>query len=849
MLGEFRAARRFWAGGAHMSDAHINEFVTFGALLRHLRRRAHLTQHELGAAVGYSAAYITRLEGDTRLPGPDMVRSAFIDALGLTNEPALARRLIALAEEARNRPTPVRNADSGKAGWTALPSHLSSFIGRGQELTQIQQLIVTRRLVTLTGSGGVGKTRLALETATAVAGQFEDGVRLVELAPLSDPALVPQTIARAVGLANAHNAENISALREHLAGRQLLLVLDNCEHVIEACALAADALLRACPQLRILATSREALRIDGEAPWRVPPLTADDAARLFAERAGAARPGFALTDQNHANVALIGARLDGIPLAIELAASRLSGLSVEQLASRLGDRFDLLTDGSRAALPRHRTLRALIDWSYDLLSDQQRVLFRRLSVFVGGFTAEAAERVCAAVDAPTPETRSLYAANVLPLLLDLVSKSLVVADDSQPETRYRLLETIRQYAGEHLAACDEVEYFRQQHARHFQAVVRDTAPRGARPTAAAVHFVLGVDSDPWLKRIALDMDNLRAALTWSLGEARDPDTGASLAHWLYEYWSVRGSPTEAASWIERALELLPQEDNALRRARLLSEIADFSGNIGDLRRAESAGVEALALLRRLPDLFDLMRVLQMRISDLMYRARYVEAAKHAEEWLALARELGDARYEAIALFWLGLQFMNLHDYPKAEALMAESVRTVPPGDEGTLVTARAHQALVWWWGRGEADRARNVMTEVLRYYRETGFEFGIATIQLWLGNINLLCGDLNAARPCYAESVSVLYRLGTYQRIVHPIAGAAALAAADGQGVRAITLWAAADALRAAMGSADLSMAHEGYLARIAAAKSGMTSDAREAAEAAGRVMTVTQAVACVLAD
>jgi tetratricopeptide (TPR) repeat protein len=239
----------------------------------------------------------------------------------------------------------------------------------------------------------------------------------------------------------------------------------------------------------------------------------------------------------------------------------------------------------------------------------------------------------------------------------------------------------------------------------------------------------------------------------------------------------------------------------------------------------------------------------MRISDLMYRARYFEAAKHAEEWLALARELGDARYEAIALFWLGLQFMNLHDYPKAEALMAESVRTVPPGDEGTLVTARAHQALVWWWGRGEADRARNVMTEVLRYYRETGFEFGIATVQLWLGNINLLCGDLNAARACYAESVSVLYRLGAYQRIVHPIAGAAALAAADGQGVRAITLWAAADALRAAMGSADLSMAHKGYLARIAAAKSEMTSDAREAAEAAGRVMTVTQAVAYVLAD
>ncbi len=193
--------------------------------------------------------------------------------------------------------------------------------------------------------------------------------------------------------------------------------------------------------------------------------------------------------------------------------------------------------------------------------------------------------------------------------------------------------------------------------------------------------------------------------------------------------------------------------------------------------------------------------------------------------------------------------MFRHEFAKDDAVMEESVRTVPPDDHGTLITARAHQALVWWWGRGDADRARKVLAEVLLYYREIGFEFGIATVQLWSGNIDLLCGDLKAARACYAESVSVLYRLGTYQRIVHPIAGAAALAAADGQAVRAITLWAAADALRAAMGSSDLSMAYEGYLARITAARAGMTSDAREAAEAAGRVMTVDKAVAYLLVD
>ena len=552
-----------------MSDASTDQFATFGELLKHLRRRAHLTQQELGAAVGYSAAYVTRLEGDTRLPSLEMVRSVFTDALGLSADSVLARRLIALAEGARGRPAPAQDVASPKPRWAVLPSHLSSFIGRRQELAQIQKPILSHRLVTLTGSGGVGKTRLAFETAAAVVSQFQDGVRLVELAPLSDPALVPQTIARAVGLENTHMAEHVSALQDHLADRQLLLILDNCEHLIEPCATLADALLRVCPQLRVLATSREALRIDGEATWRVPPLAASDAAHLFAERAGAMHPGFALTSQNAAAVDSIGARLDGIPLAIELAASRLSGLSVEQLASRLGDRFGLLTDGSRAALPRHRTLRALIDWSYDLLTEQQRVLFRRLSVFVGGFTAEAAERVCAAIDAPTPETRSLYAANVLPLLLDLVSKSLVVADDSRPETRYRFLETILEYARDRLAESDEVAYFRQRHATWYLDFVMQTAPADMRESGSAIQFISGLNSEAWVKRIALDYDNIRAALRWSVGEGRDVELRAQLAHWLYVYWTTSGPRAEALDWVGRVLSLGENALSALTRARLL----------------------------------------------------------------------------------------------------------------------------------------------------------------------------------------------------------------------------------------------------------------------------------------
>jgi non-specific serine/threonine protein kinase len=337
-----------------------------------------------------------------------------------------------------------------------LPSELSSFVGREKELAEVKRLVEVTRLLTLTGPGGCGKTRLALAAASELVEGFEDGVWMVELAPLADPSLLPQAAALVFRVREQPGRSTIENLAGYLGSKKVLLILDNCEHLIGDCAALTETLLHSCPGLRVLSTSREALDITGEVAWPVPPLSLPDirrltdveslsrygSARLFVDRATAVKPAFALTEQNAAAVAQVCYRLDGIPLAIELAAARTKVLSVEEISGRLDDCFGLLTSGGRTAMPRHRTLRATMDWSHDLLSEEERILFRRLSVFVGGFTLEAAESVCAVDGHERDET--------LELLSHLVDKSLVVAREAGSATRYRLLEMVRQYGGRSL---------------------------------------------------------------------------------------------------------------------------------------------------------------------------------------------------------------------------------------------------------------------------------------------------------------------------------------------------------------------------------------------------------------
>jgi predicted ATPase len=391
-----------------------------------------------------------------------------------------------------------------------LPLQLTSFIGRGRETTEIEELLEEGRLLTLIGPGGSGKTRLALAVASEVAQRFEDGVWLVKLAPLSDPDLLPQAVASVLGVRESPGTSLADTLAAHLGTRHLLLLLDNCEHLPGACVSLAEGLLRRCPNLRILATSRAALGAVGEALFNVPPLTLPDprrgptvgslpeyeAVRLFVERAKAVRPDFTLTEANALAVAHICYRLDGIPLALELAAARTKVLSVDQISERLDDSFALLTGGGRTRMPHHKTLRATMDWSYELLTERERTLLARLSVFASGFALEAAEAVGTG--------GSIDGYDVLDLLAFLVDKSLVLVAEHDGEARYRLLETVRQYGREKLEESGEAEPILQRHAGFYLALA-ERADLMSREQAV------------WLERLENEHDNFRAALALSLG--------------------------------------------------------------------------------------------------------------------------------------------------------------------------------------------------------------------------------------------------------------------------------------------------------------------------------------------
>jgi predicted ATPase/DNA-binding SARP family transcriptional activator len=431
-------------------------------------------------------------------------------------------------------------APSGGTPYHNLPASVTTFVGREQELIEVQERLASGRLLTLTGVGGCGKTRLALEAARLVLDRYSDGVWLVELASLADARLVPHSVAAVVGVRETAGQSITDALVARLGARCLLLVLDNCEHLLDACARLIDALLRFCPEIDVLATSREVLGLTGEIAWRVPSLAVPDlrrlpalvelqhnpAVRLFVERAVAAEPRFRLTERNAPAVAQICVRLDGIPLALELGAARVAALSADQLAARLDQRFRLLTGGSRAALPRQQTLRATLSWSYGLLGEPEQYLFKRLSVFAGGWTLEAAETVCSAEELPRED--------VLDLLGRLVSKSLVATEESAEGTkRYQLLETVREYAREQLLARGEGEAVQQRHANYYLEFVEALDPEQLVRASALGINALTID------QLEREQDNLRASLRWWI-ELRDAERAVRQAAAVFPIWFFRG---------------------------------------------------------------------------------------------------------------------------------------------------------------------------------------------------------------------------------------------------------------------------------------------------------------------
>ncbi len=688
-----------------------------------------------------------------------------------------------------------------------LPRHLTSFVGREREIAEVAGLLGSAALVTLMGAGGAGKTRLAQQVAADLVDAHTDGVWLAELAPLSDASLTAQVIASALGVQEEMRRPLLETLGDFLKTKELLLLLDNCEHLLEACATLADLLLRACPRLRILATSREPLGIAGETVFRVPSLSLPDpeelppgeqlvqyeAVRLFVDRARAVHPGFAVTDRNAPALAQACHRLDGIPLAIELAAARVSALTVEQIAVRLDQRFRLLTGGSRTAMPRQQTLRAAVDWSYDLLSEQERLLLRRLSVFAGGWALEAAEGVCLGDGIEEYE--------VLDLLSVLVNKSLVQAEGRGGEVRYRLLETVRQYAREKLQESGEEAILCGRHMDWILALVERAATesKGGRPVV-------------WLDRFEVEHDNLRAALGWSTSGG-DVEAGLRLGAMLVGFWSQRGYPREGRARLADLLARAPGRTPA--RAGALTSAGYLALRQGDYAAALPLLEESLARWREFGDKPELARALRTLGEALYGQGEHVRAKMLLEESLALYRELGDISTEPGEGSTLPRVICSLADIAYAQT---DYVRASALYEEG-LAVAREFE-----------------------HVHDTGYALR------GLGHLARIQGDYGRATGLLEESLVILVQLKDKRCPALCVEGLACVASGRGQAERAARLFGAAEVLREAIGVALLPAERADHERAVAAARAGVDEAAFAAAWAEGRTMRLEQAAEYALA-
>lgn len=580
---------------------------------------------------------------------------------------------------------PLRGAETRR---TNLPVQLSSFVGRGEVLAQLRELLAQHRAVTLTGAGGCGKTRLALHAAAAPPDDY-DGVWLVDFAPVNDADALLALVAAAIGAPLQPGRPELESLAASLAGRTTLLVFDNCEHVIAGCAALTDALVHACPDLTILATSREPLGVVGEITLRVPSLAEDEAVALFTERAGRANPRFALDDATAPVVIEICRRLDGIPLAIELAAARLRVFTPVQIRDGLHDRFRLLTGGARTAVPRQQTLQASVDWSYALLLEPERVLLHQLSVFAGGFTLDAAQAVGAG--------GGLEAHHVLDLLSQLVDKSLVVADDDNE--RFRLLETIRQYAAARLVESGDADAARQRHFDYFFGL---TAQRAESVDARNA-------------RIDADYDNMRRALQWAEGHD-DPSLLVRMAARLYGYWALGRRLTEGLRWLETAAG---RADTPTLRARVLGHYAHIRMMTLGAEEALDLSTEAVALARELGNPSAVAWALTELGNVLSNVLRWEDAEECVREAAAIAAEAGDHGTEAFAWFQLGRQ-TTIYAPREARRYLDAATRAAGPG--GAEYVARMCKpciAFVEWCEFNPAQGMRT-MAEGLDALRDSG---------------------------------------------------------------------------------------------------------------------------------
>lgn len=753
---------------------------------------------------------------------------------------ALFQQIRSHARQKTEAPPPVSRSSAAASPPSRIPHPLTELIGREKEVAEIESLLAGARLMTLVGTGGVGKTRLAIQIAEELCEDYADGVFFVELASLADEALIGQAVVAVVGAQEQAGQSLEDSLLEYLRARRVLLILDNCEHLLAACARWSARLLGDCPHLRILATSRQSLGLTGERVWRVPSLSLPDrehtfheeketipilmesaAVRLFAERARQAAPDFRITAGSVRTIARICHRLDGIPLAIELAAARVKALSLEQIAARLNDRFRLLT-GSPAALPRQRTLQAAMDWSYDLLSERERRMLQRLSVFAGSWTLEGAEAVCAGEDIETHA--------VLDLLCGLVDKSLVsVETGKDEENHYRLLETIRQYGQ------DKLEHSGQKN----RACERLFSYCGALAEHAALQLQ-GPDQARWLAQLDRQLDNLRAALEWSKEVEYDGEGRLNLVSRLGRFWLMKGYYTEgrrhlmdalahpaarartplrasALNWAgalaaqqrdypaaralyEESLAIQEEVGNKHGVAICLNNLGLMACEQGDYATARPLLEQSLALDREVGNQAGAAAVLENLGLLASEQRDYALARSYYEEGLAIERELGNRYGMAISLNNMGVIAWDQGDSATARALFEESLAIRQELEDpigiamalDNLGMVAAHQE--------DCKTARSLLEQSLALKREAGDLAGIGATLQYLGLTAQIAGDREQAFALFTQGLELLQSAGNRSGAVQALESLAHLAVEQGLLERAARLYGAVEALRKAIG-------------------------------------------------
>ncbi|HSL44522.1 MAG TPA: tetratricopeptide repeat protein [Anaerolineales bacterium] len=780
---------------------------SFGYWLRLKRKALDLTREALADRVGCSVSTIRKLEDEERRPSAQIAELL----ADIFNIPAQERAAFLRFARGDWKATP--NSRDEEAPWRVstppisqkprsnLPATFTSLIGRDKDIAAVQDYLIHPdiRLVTLIGTGGIGKTRLSIASASKSLAEFSDGVFFVALAPLDQPSLIPSATLQALGYIEKNNLSPEERLIEGIANKRMLLVLDNCEHLIDDVARFASSLLSACSHLKILTTSREALRIPGEWLYSVPALELPKeysivdmetisefpALVLFAERARAVRSDFALNALTIRTVAVICSQLDGLPLAIELIAARVKTLSIEQIAARLDGRFALLTSGSRIAPSRQQTLRATLDWSYELLTEPERELFRQLSVFVGGFTLEALESV-ALLD---PDQ------SILDALSRLVDKSLLLVEQ-QDQPRYRFLEPIRQYARDKLNETGESNLVQDRHLNYYLRIAEEAEP-----------YLFGAEQRAWATRLEIEHDNLRAALSWSL-ESDQAKAGLQMTGALAWFWHNNGHLSEGSQWLEKMLT----SDN------------DVPGT----ERAKA-----------------------LRVSSMIsrYMGDYIRAEALADSSIKLYREIGDNRGVGLALIDLGDTVRLEGKREEAIELLQESLSLLQSTGE---MWGIAYAQVVLgdaWFRLGDIERAATQWEASLRLTRELGDNSLMGWSLGGLADVARLRREYNRAIEMLKESLKLYRELGNKSQPPFTLEALGLAAAALGKTQHAASLWGAAASWREAINEPLPVTFQKDYAASIIQARTQLGEEVYASAWSEGYAMSPEQAIALALEE